>query len=194
METTISEEVVLTPRNLRWSSIWGGLFVAAGVQLLMQLLGQAVGLSWLSRSGGTNGLAVWTIAWAVVSIWVAFFCGGWFAAGAGDTPLRRAEVARYGVLVWGFTLTIGFLLAVAGPMSFSGTGPGRHWLAIGGAIAPQAPFAAWVSFGATLLALFATLGGAMVAGRPHGRRRTRRDERRATSTTIVGATPTPTTP
>src|SRR5947209_8048776 len=99
--------------EFRWGPIWGGLFVLAAIQIVLQFFGVAIGVSALGPTrGAVEGVSIWTGVWAVISTWTAFFAGGWFAASAARQDRRGA--IRYGLAVWGIALTIGVFLATPG--------------------------------------------------------------------------------
>ena len=191
----MEETIVVARRVFRWGPIWGGLFVVAAVQILMQLFGLAIGVSALGPSpGAVEGVSLWTGIWAVISTWVAFFCGGWFAGTAEEGGVRRLEAIRSGVAVWGFALTIGIFLATAGLI-------GAIDLARGLLVPPgvragiHSGFtigAAWATFGTVVIALGCSIGGALLGAGTYERRR---EVRIVERTVVTGPTvPTPTMP
>jgi hypothetical protein len=189
MKEEIMEEVVVNERHgLRWGPIWGGLFVVAAVEIVMQLFGLAIGASALNPSrSAVQGVSIWTAIWAIISTWVAFFCGGWFAAGADERLLGRRDCVRAGVAVWGFALTIGMLVMAAGMVGAIDMArgllsqPGAAQAGGGPVETMHSAYtigAAWAAFGTLLIALACSIGGAML-GIPSALRRERpRRERR----------------
>ena len=185
--------VVVTKRALRWGPIWGGLFVVAAAQIVLQLFGMAIGISVIHPTAASiGGVSIWSGIWGVISTLVAFFCGGWFAVTADDAGLRRVDALRSGVAVWGFALTLGIFLTTGGLRGAvdlarallvpRGTaGALRSAYAIG---------AAWATFATVLLSLGAAIGGALV-GAPTVERRRPAPERRAVTLPPSAAPITP---
>ena len=183
-------------RGLRWGPIWGGLFVVAGVQIVMQLFGMAIGVSALGPSrGAVEGVSIWTGVWAIISTLVAFFCGGWFAASAEEGGVRRVDAIRSGVAVWGFALTIGIFVTTAGLIGAvdlarallipPGVAAGAHsGYTIG---------AAWATFGTVLLSIGCAIGGALL-GVTGPRRERRVVAHKVVTPQVPTTTPTPTVP
>ena len=185
------ETIAVGGSEFRWGPIWGGLFVLAGLQIVLQFFGVAIGVSALGR-GSAEGVTIWTGIWAVVSTWIAFFAGGWFAAGAARQDRRGA--VWYGLAVWGLGLTVGIFLATPGIIG--AVELARALLlppGIAGAQRGYTVAAAWATFGAVLIAAACAVGGALLAGvSPSRRERVTRVER--PSGVVTGPiVPTPTT-
>ncbi|HSN31373.1 MAG TPA: hypothetical protein VLU41_01710 [Ideonella sp.] len=182
-------------RGLRWGPIWGGLFVVAAIQIVMQLFGMAIGVSALNPSrGAVEGVSIWTGIWAIISTFVAFFFGGWFAGSADERGIRRSDAIRSGVAVWGFALTIGIFLTTAGVIG--AVDLARSLMVPPGVVAGvhsgYTIGAAWATFGTVLLSL-----GCAIAGAALGVQGPRRERRVVARTVTPGPhvpTPTPTTP
>jgi len=170
--------------RVRWSGVLAGLFLAVGAEMLLGLLGAAVGISAIDpRSaapfdGAGTGGGVWM---AVTSI-IALFIGGYAAAKLGGS-LRRADGVLAGVLTWATSLVLAMWLfgSVAGAAAHrleaiaprvEANGQGARARAAGELLANQgeAGRAAWGAFGCVVLALVAAgIGGA--AGAAGGRTR-----------------------
>jgi hypothetical protein len=176
-EPTSGTEAERTP-TFAWGPVWAGFFVVAALQIVLQLLGVAVGITALHPSRRSiESVSIWSAVWIAISTLSAFFFGGWFSVAVAATD-RRAAQAR-AVLVWAFATTLGVAMVtmglggavnVARALAMPGVarGPGGQPYAIGGA---------WATFGTLALSFACTLIGARL-GVGGGRRRERRAARR----------------
>jgi hypothetical protein len=119
-ERTVIEE----PRGplVGWGAVFGGLFVGAGVLLLLSVLGVAIGVTVLPdprtvSPEGAARLGLGAAVWAAVSLLIGFFIGGWVAARGTNHPDRAGALIQ-GMLLW----TLG-IVAVVGLVT-SGTSAG----------------------------------------------------------------------
>jgi hypothetical protein len=91
--------------HVSWRAIFAGILVALGVEILLSLLGFAVGLTAFEPTAGATkgvgmGLGIWLIITAIASV----FAGAYFGARVAGDPWRGDGVA-HGVMVWaGFTI------------------------------------------------------------------------------------------
>lgn len=99
--------------NLSWRAAFAGIAVALGVQILLIVLGLAVGASAMRASGGAinarsaHAAGLWYLASAVISCYV-----GGIIAGVTTRSLTRGGGAIMGLLVWaGVVLSTGWLLS-----------------------------------------------------------------------------------
>ncbi len=106
MTTVPIQEVAPVRSRVSIGAIFSGAVVALAVYLLLSLLGIALGLS-ISAHSTNEQLGVGEAAWALGSLLVALFCGGFLVSQctAGETS---GEAAIYGVVMWG--LVFAFLL------------------------------------------------------------------------------------
>jgi hypothetical protein len=86
--------------RLRWGAVLAGLFVSTGGQILLWMLGFAVGLAVIARPmDRPPGFGVGPAIWVGLVLLVTLFAGGYVAARlAGAT--RRSEGLLAGGLVW----------------------------------------------------------------------------------------------
>src|SRR4051812_8993403 len=99
MATVVSEKDVIVSK-VSWRGVWAGIFMIAGVQILMQLFGVAIGVSALNPSAdGLQGVSLWQGSWANISTLSAFFFGGWVAASM-VAPARKADGVLMGAVLW----------------------------------------------------------------------------------------------
>jgi hypothetical protein len=194
MATTSSElradSVLPVHSRVSWGGIVAGLFVTAAIFIILMALGSAIGLSVLAggpdRQSFDIGAAVYTF---VISL-IALFVGGWvatqFTVGEG-----KFEAAIHGVVLWGLfmSLTIVFGLQM-GAMGLQGLASNPHATSqiqqmapgvLGNPPNPNAPDqpapqtqeaaqksypAAWGTFGALLISMLVTVGGALAGSGP----------------------------
>lgn len=190
------EEEVVTVGNgrFRWGPIWGGLFVVAAIQIVLQLFGMAIGISVMHPTASSvEGVSIWAGIWAVISTLLAFFCGGWFAATAEEAPIARTAAVRSGIAVWGFALTVGIFLTTAGLLGAVDLAralllpPGAQ----AGVHSGYTIGAAWATFGTVLLSLGCAVGGALLGAPRTEVPRRRIEERRQVP---LPRSPSPTMP
>jgi hypothetical protein len=180
--------------RVSWGGIFGGVLVAVGLLLLLAALGVAVGITAVDPAQTQmNKLGVGAGIWAGVSLLLALFVGGLVSTRIGAT-FDGSTGFFSGFLVWIVSLLLVAYLAASGVSSLaSGAfslmgGPQQAVEQIGEKAQemtqnlpalqqkaqeakPQASRAAWITFGALLLSLAASLIGAMV-----GRRRAPRPQ------------------
>ena len=82
---------------VHWSAVFAGALVAAGLWLMLQLLGTGVGL-------GIN-------AWSIVACIGALFAGGYVAARLSQSRDKLVG-GVHGLLTWAFTAVLGFTAVV----------------------------------------------------------------------------------
>jgi hypothetical protein len=103
--------------RVRWGPILAGLVVALSTQLVLSALGAAVGLTNISDSGAPRsnadnvGAAVGI--WAIVSLFIALFVGGWTTTRACG-PINRSTALLNGAILWATTLAISAWLLSSG--------------------------------------------------------------------------------
>ena len=174
--------------RVSWGGIFGGVLVAVGLLLLLAALGVAVGITAVDPSqADASKLGIGGAIWAGVSMLVALFVGGLVSTRIGAT-FDGSTGFFSGFLVWIVSLLLVAYLAASGISSLAS---GAFSLMGGDAqqvveqvgqkaqemsqnpqavqqkaqeAKPQASRAAWITFGALVLSLAASLGGAM-AGR-----------------------------
>lgn len=169
--------------RIRWGPVWAGTLIAIACQLVLTMLGVAIGLS-NARAAVTapgaisSGVGIWTAIAALISL----FIGGFVAA-------RLAGVAGtwngiwHGVVVWALALALGTIALsfgisgilgitsnVAGVVGRTGaipTGPGAAVTPAEAARAARAvSTGAWWFLLGAILALLAAAGGGALGSRP----------------------------
>lgn len=97
-------------RRISWGSILAGVVVAVVVQMMLTILGVAIGAATLDAAGrATPGVGIGAGIWFALSGIIAFFCGGWTAGRMAGIP-RAVESTLHGFLAWGVSLVLGALL------------------------------------------------------------------------------------
>jgi hypothetical protein len=103
--------VASAPLKLSWGAILGGVVVALGVWILLQVLGLAAGLSAIDPNDPSSlrGAGIGTGIWSVIVPLVALFVGGLVAARTAGV-VDRSTGAVHGAVLWGFTTLAGVLV------------------------------------------------------------------------------------
>jgi hypothetical protein len=114
-------------KGISWTSVFAGVVVALGVQMLLSTLGTGIGMSMIDPLPGhdTPTVSEFSIGaglWWVVSSFLSLFIGGWVAAQFSGY-LRHLDGILHGLLVWalGTLITIYFLGSAIGSVA-SGAG------------------------------------------------------------------------
>jgi hypothetical protein len=106
------EPVTHNRRRISWGAIFAGTLVAIATQLLLTLLGLAIGAWAVNPSAGPagmQGVGMGAGIWALLSFIIALFCGGWVAgrmSGLGN----KLDGLLEGVIVWGAVTVLTFFL------------------------------------------------------------------------------------
>lgn len=92
-------------QRVRWGAVFAGFVIALVTQMLLTVLGLAVGLTAIDPRQGAPGSGFgWGAAvWGVVSLLCSLFVGG-YVAGRMSGALRSGDGAMNGVLVWSLSL------------------------------------------------------------------------------------------
>jgi hypothetical protein len=112
---TAVQQTELAPVRTRvsWSSIFAGAAVALAVYVLLAMFGTALGFSIADRGATARTLSIYAAIWALLSVLVALFLGGFITAqcSVGQT---RPEAAIHGVILWGVVFTALLWLLASG--------------------------------------------------------------------------------
>ncbi|HJS84198.1 MAG TPA: hypothetical protein VJ779_01920 [Acetobacteraceae bacterium] len=131
-ETTIRYDDRHIHRRVSWPALFAAVFVALAIELMLSILGVAVGLGFVSPGTGTtphaSSLGIGAGVWWFVSTLIAFGIAGYVAAWlAGVTA--RFDGVLHGVVTWAIaTMVVVYLLTTAiggllgGAFSLVGTG------------------------------------------------------------------------
>lgn len=109
-ERTITPFGRISAGKLWWSAIFGGAFFALGIAVILSLFGLAVGAGAAGARGVTEGVKVWSGIWSLVTMFVAFYAGGWLAARASGSP-AKSDGRLHGIVVWALgTVSLMYML------------------------------------------------------------------------------------
>lgn len=115
--------------RVSWSAIFAGAFVVIAVELLLGLLGAAVGLGLLGPGGApsASNLSLSAGLWWLASTIIAFVFGSYVAARLAGVA-RRFDGVLHGLVIWGVAVLVAFYLvtsafstAVSGAFSVVGS-------------------------------------------------------------------------
>ena len=110
--------------RIAWGAIWAGVLVAFGVQVLLTLLGAAIGLTVLGVRGGATlpgGLGIGAGIWWVLTGIISLFLGGWTVAfSMGPRPVFSG--ALHGFVMWCTVTAISAFLVTSAASSILGGG------------------------------------------------------------------------
>ncbi len=120
--------------QIRWGAIFAGFVVGLSVQMMLTLLGLAIG-AWsidLRESQPTQGIPLGTGIWTGISMLISAFIGGYVTSRLSGAPLRSDGI-YHGAVVWGVTWLIFAWLATTAMATmigglFSAFGAGLHAL------------------------------------------------------------------
>jgi hypothetical protein len=174
-------------QRVRWSAVFAGLFVSMGTQIMLGLLGVAIGITAVDPrapnplAGFGPSAGIWTAFTALLSL----FVGGYAAAKLGGV-IHRGDGVLSGTLTWATSLVLALWMALAGVSAAanialqvpSAPAASAHIEQAVRARTPEAVRGAWFAFGGAALSLVAAmLGGAAGAvGKPRGHTAARRRE------------------
>lgn len=105
--------VGIAPR-MNWGAIWAGFIVATVVQIVLSVLGTALGFSiWNPTSGGFGGFALGAWLWFVGTAIVSLFLGG-LVMGRFAGILTRGSAFIHGTVLWGLSAMLAAWLITNG--------------------------------------------------------------------------------
>ncbi|MGQ0810295.1 MAG: hypothetical protein ACT4OO_03615 [Nitrospiraceae bacterium] len=90
--------------RIRWGAIWAGFAVGLTTQMVLMLLGLAIG-AWsidLRETEPTEGIPLGTGIWTGISMLISAFIGGFVAARSSGAYLR-SDGFYHGAVLWGVT-------------------------------------------------------------------------------------------
>jgi hypothetical protein len=103
-------------RRVSWASVFAGLVIGLAIQLVLSLLGVAIGASTIDPAGGDTpgkGIAIGAGIWLLITGLISTYIGARVAASLSGA-VRKADGVLHGVLTWGAaTLLTAFLLTSA---------------------------------------------------------------------------------
>jgi hypothetical protein len=99
-------------RRISWGAIIAGLIVSLVCQILLTMLGVAIGAATidpLSEQRPMEGMGIGAAVWWLVSGLISLFLGGCVAGRLAGIP-RKADGALHGIIMWGTATLITILL------------------------------------------------------------------------------------
>lgn len=116
-----SDDPVVESTGFRfgWAAALGGIFMAVAFQVVLSLLGIAIGFSWWSPEGvGTVGMAAGI--WTILSWVVALFAGA-LIAGRLAGILTVGDGALHGLVIWAGSTLLAVYMIMGGVGFLAGT-------------------------------------------------------------------------
>ncbi len=116
--------------RIRWSAVFAGFIVGVSVQMVLTLLGLAIGASSINLhdSQPTEGMSLSTGLWTGLSMLISAFAGGFVTSRLSGAPLR-SDGMYHAAVVWGLTwlvftwlTTTAMATMIGGMFSAFGTG------------------------------------------------------------------------
>jgi polyhydroxyalkanoate synthesis regulator phasin len=119
------EPVIRPPRRNSWGAIFAGALIVLTVQLLLGVLGLAIGLTAVNpatEQDPWSGIGIGAMIWWIVTGIVALLVGGWAGGRMAGLP-RRLDGALHGAIVWALSTVLMVWLA----FSAAGAVVGGAW-------------------------------------------------------------------
>lgn len=141
---SVEEHLPAVVRRISWGAIIAGLVIALVVQLLLGILGLAIGansINPLQEQNPAAGLGLGTAIWFLISSILALFAGGWVAGRLAGMP-RRIDSFLHGLLTWGLVTLVTFFLlstAIGGLISGAAGVLGQGLSLVGKGVATASP-------------------------------------------------------
>jgi hypothetical protein len=129
-------EIVASRLKLSWGAIFGGVFVALGVWIMLLTLGFAIGLTSVDSDNLSTAKQAATVTgvWSVVALFLSLLAGGMVAARTAGI-VDRPTGALHGAVLWGFTTLAGALILGMALRAGVGAAANLGGTALGGAAA-----------------------------------------------------------
>lgn len=110
--------------RVRWGPVFGGFFIAVGLELVLAALGLALGVFTFANLATplnqANAVSIAVGIWTIVTVFIALFLGGFVTARASG-PISRKSAILNGAVLWGLTIVIGSYLVSSGVTGAFGT-------------------------------------------------------------------------
>ena len=97
-------------KRVSWPAIFAGTLVALGTELMLIAFGFFVGLRMVNpaQPNPFGGVNTWSLAWYLVTSFVALFVGGWVASRLSGNPYKGSGML-HGIVTWGLATVAGFM-------------------------------------------------------------------------------------
>ncbi len=103
--------------RVHWSAILAGLVVTLSTQLLLSGLGTALGFTTIANSGSPRSdaadVATAVGTWAIISLFISLFIGGWVTSRAYQR-IDRSTATLNGAILWATALALSAYLLASG--------------------------------------------------------------------------------
>jgi len=113
MATYVEETIEFkNKKKLHWGAIFAGMVVVLAVQLTLGLLGIGFGagaIDPLVEKNPLEGLGTGSAIWAISTLVLSLFAGGWVAGRLGGS-LNNVDSMLHGVVTWGLASLVSFYL------------------------------------------------------------------------------------
>lgn len=110
----------ITGFRLSWGAVFAGLVAAIVLQIVLTVLGLAIGLSAWDVGEGLGGIGTGAWIWAILSALASLFVGG-IVTGRLAGIVTRGDGVLHGLLMWGLSLIVGLWLVGSGAGFVLGT-------------------------------------------------------------------------
>ncbi|HEY9687358.1 MAG TPA: hypothetical protein V6C52_10315 [Coleofasciculaceae cyanobacterium] len=108
--------------RIRWRAVFAGVLAGMIVQVLLSLLGLAIGLQamdFASPNQNWMSFGIGSGIWLLISAVISAFSGGWVASALSNAGIRL-DGALHGILSWGVFMVLTLYMLGAGLGSFVG--------------------------------------------------------------------------
>ncbi len=145
----VTDTAPVAVKRISWGAVFAGIVVTLALQLMLGVLGLAIGANSINPLQDQNpvaGLGTGTVIWFAVSTLLALFAGGWVAGRLAGMP-QPLDSLLHGLLTWGLTTVVTFYLlttAVGSLISGAAGVLGQGMSLIGQGAAAAAPAVAGV--------------------------------------------------
>ncbi|MEX0772149.1 MAG: hypothetical protein WEB89_04455 [Balneolales bacterium] len=95
--------------KVSWGAIFAGALVAIVVQMVLSMLGLAIGAFAVDPTAGMEGLGIGAAIWWIVTALISLFTGAW-VAGRMASISNSFEGMMHGIIVWCVATFVGFML------------------------------------------------------------------------------------
>jgi len=107
--------------RLSWGAIFAGFVIATVLQIVLSVLGLAIGFtSWDPRTDGLGGFGVGAAIWFIATAIVSLFVGG-LVLGRLAGILKTKDGALHGAVMWGLSTLLAVWMVANGVGSLLGT-------------------------------------------------------------------------
>lgn len=100
-------------RRVSWGALFAGIIVTLIIELLLAMLGMAVGLGIINPATADQsqlgGIGIGAGIWLGISTLIALFVGGWFTAKLAGSP-RGLNGVLHSIVMWGSVTLLSFYL------------------------------------------------------------------------------------